>query len=149
MARGGWNLLKMLRSKKGISPILATLLLIVIAVAAIVVTYAWVMTYMSGTTSHAGEQIVKENVNFYGAGTKINITIRNIGTADSKIVSIRIGTSPSNLVLQTDVTPSLPKVISVGSSEVFTVNYPWTDETRYYFKIFTESGKELTFDEKA
>jgi len=36
----------MLKSKKAISPILATLLLIVIAVAAIVVTYAWVMTYM-------------------------------------------------------------------------------------------------------
>ncbi|MGQ9744095.1 MAG: archaellin/type IV pilin N-terminal domain-containing protein, partial [Candidatus Bathycorpusculaceae bacterium] len=36
-----------LKSKKAISPILATLLLIVIAVAAIVVTYAWIMTYMT------------------------------------------------------------------------------------------------------
>src|SRR3990170_963076 len=36
---------KMLHSKKAISPILATLLLIVIAVAAIVVTYAWITTY--------------------------------------------------------------------------------------------------------
>jgi len=35
-----------LRSKKALSAVLATLLLIVVAVAAIVVTYAWVMSYM-------------------------------------------------------------------------------------------------------
>lgn len=42
---------KFINSTKAISPILATLLLIVIAVAAIVVTYAWITTYMSSATS--------------------------------------------------------------------------------------------------
>ncbi len=42
---------RMIKSRKAISPILATLLLVVIAVAAIVVTYAWIMTYM-GNASH-------------------------------------------------------------------------------------------------
>ena len=32
--------------KSGISPIMATLLLIVIAIAAIIVTYAWITAYM-------------------------------------------------------------------------------------------------------
>ena len=54
----------MLKSKKAISPILATLLLIVIAVAAIVVTYAWIMTYMSSTTQQASEILYNENVRF-------------------------------------------------------------------------------------
>jgi len=39
----------LMKSKRAISPILATLLLIVIAVAAIVVTYTWIMTYIAGT----------------------------------------------------------------------------------------------------
>ena len=43
-----------LKAKKGISPILATLLLIVIAVSAVIVTYAWVMTFTGSTTSQAG-----------------------------------------------------------------------------------------------
>jgi flagellin-like protein len=46
-----------LRSKRGISPILATLLLIVIAVAAIVITYAWVMGYLGFTTNKVGKAI--------------------------------------------------------------------------------------------
>ncbi|HEY4674981.1 MAG TPA: archaellin/type IV pilin N-terminal domain-containing protein, partial [Candidatus Bathyarchaeia archaeon] len=61
--------ISMLRSKKAISPILATLLLIVIAVAAIVVTYAWIMTYMSSAGQQAGVQIYKGNVRFYDDGT--------------------------------------------------------------------------------
>lgn len=134
-----------LKSKKGISPILATLLLIVIAVAAIIVTYAWIVTYMSDTTSQAGELIVVEDVSFYTAG-KINITVRNTGTADSEIVSIYIGTSDSSLVLQASVSPTLPQMISEGTAEVFSVDYSWIDGTRYYFKIFTRSGRELTFN---
>ncbi len=45
---------KLVNSNKAISPILATLLLIVIAVAAIVITYAWITTYMGTTTQQAG-----------------------------------------------------------------------------------------------
>ena len=43
-----------LKSKKAISPILATLLLIVIAVAAIVVTYAWITTFMGSAAQQTG-----------------------------------------------------------------------------------------------
>ena len=41
---------------------MATLLLIVIAIAAIIVTYAWITTYMGTTTTHAGVMIEIENV---------------------------------------------------------------------------------------
>ena len=58
------SLKKIFKSKKAISPILATLLLIVIAVAAIVVTYAWLTTYMDSTTQQAGVLPYKANVNF-------------------------------------------------------------------------------------
>jgi archaeal flagellin N-terminal-like domain len=54
----------MSKSKKAISPILATLLLIVIAVAAIVVTYAWLMTYMSSAGEQAGVFLKKDASDF-------------------------------------------------------------------------------------
>lgn len=53
---------KMSQSEKAISPILATLLLVVIAVAAIVVTYAWIMTYMSSAGEQAGIMLTKDAV---------------------------------------------------------------------------------------
>ena len=97
----------MLRSKKAISPILATLLLIVIAVAAIVVTYAWIMTYMGSTTQQASVILYNENVKFYTVGTSNNQTdlvIGNSGTGDTQIVRLYLGTSANNL---TDITASV------------------------------------------
>jgi len=137
----------MLKSKKAISPILATLLLIVIAVAAIVVTYAWVMTYMSSAGHRAGEELVVENIVFY-ASNKVNITLRSTGTSDSKVVAIYAGTSSTNLTSATVSPPTLPKIVSAGSSETFTVTQSWTSGTRYYFKVVTESGYPLPFNEK-
>ena len=87
-----------LKSKKGISPILATLLLIVIAVAAVIVTYAWVMTFTTSTTNQAGAILSVENVRYYNVSTTnyIDITLRNSGTADATVDTVYIGESSSD-----------------------------------------------------
>ena len=141
----------MLKTKKAISPILATLLLIVIAVAAIVVTYAWVMTYMSTTTQRAGEELGVENVRFHDS-TNVTITLRSTGTSDSKIVAIYEGTSLTSLTALASgkVSPSLSKTISAGTSQDFNLNIStWTTGTTYYFKVVTDSGYNLPFYKKA
>jgi flagellin-like protein len=141
----------MLRSEKAISPILATLLLIVIAVAAVVVTYAWVMTYMSGATQRAGEELIVENIKFHDS-TNVTITLRSTGTSDVKIVAIYWGTSSTTLtkLANANISPSLPTTISPGSSQDFNLNFTsYSTGTRYYFKVVTESGYVLPFNEKA
>jgi len=84
-----------LKSKKGISPILATLLLIVIAVAAVIVTYAWVMTFTSSTTNQAGAILTVENTRFYTDSDTdyVEVILRNAGTGDAKIVEVYAGAS--------------------------------------------------------
>jgi len=74
---------KMLKSKKGISPILATLLLIVIAVAAVIVTYAWVMTFTTTTTTTAGARIKFDMAKIDSATKNVTIYVRNWG--DDKV----------------------------------------------------------------
>lgn len=139
---------KLLKSEKAISPILATLLLIVIAVAAIVVTYAWIMTYMSSTTKRAGEELVVENIRFHDS-TNVTITLRSTGTSNSKIVAIYEGTSSTSLTKLTTVSPPLPTTISAGSSQDFNLNITsYSTGTRYYFKVVTDSGYALSFNEK-
>jgi flagellin-like protein len=143
------RLRKMLKSERGISPILATLLLIVIAVAAIIVTYAWITTYMSSTTGQAGILLKKDAVNWNS--THIIIYVRNTGTADATIDAVYIGTSSTNLELQTSVTynPSSKVVVKDGGTITITVTYSWTSGTWYYFKIVPKVGEPLTFQEKA
>jgi flagellin-like protein len=138
----------MLKSKKAISPILATLLLIVIAVAAIVVTYAWVMTYMSSATSQAGILLTKENINWPSG--KIVIIVRNTGTSDATIDAVYVGLS-GNLTLQTNVTYSLtPHIVSKnGGTITITVTYPWISKTTYYFRIAPIVGSAIEFQETA
>jgi flagellin-like protein len=141
-----------LKSKKGISPILATLLLIVIAVAAVIVTYAWVMTFTTSTTGQAGAMLTLENVRFYTQGStdRVEIVIRNSGTADAQVAEVYRGTSSSDLQQQSSVTyDPTSKLISEGSSIKITFNYNWASGTRYYFKVVTEEGLTLPFDKEA
>jgi flagellin-like protein len=130
---------KKIKSRKAISPILATLLLVVIAVAAIVVTYAWIMTYMSNAGKQAGVMMYKINVDFYNVSgvKKIDVDMGNSGSSDTQIIALYVGTSSSTLQNQT-ITP-LP--LLAGNTQTITINYNWTAGAPYYFKVVSSSGQ--------
>jgi len=135
-------------SKKAISPILATLLLIVIAVAAIVVTYAWVMTYMTSTGTQAGIMLRKDAVSW--SSNSIIIYVRNVGTADATIDAVYIGASSTNMTLQSSVTYNPTNIVEKNGGNInITVTYSWTSKTTYYFRIVPKVGEALVFQESA
>lgn len=137
---------KIIRTKKAISPILATLLLVVIAVAAIVVTYAWIMTYMGSAGRNAGVMLYKANVSFYNQSTikKIDIDIGNSGTSDTKIIQVYVGTSSSTMENQTITPLSLP----ANTIQRITVDYDWMYGATYYFKVASSGGQFLEWSEQ-
>ena len=146
------TLFKMLRSKKGISPILATLLLIVIAVAAIIVTYAWVMTYVSTQTTAAGVLINYESVRWYGTPTdaaqnRTDIVIVNSGTSTVKIARVYIGASADNeLEVSSECLQGINATISPQKTATITIAWPvmgvatWNHSQTYYFTVATNPG---------
>jgi flagellin-like protein len=144
-----------LNSKKAISPILATLLLIVIAVAAIVVTYAWISTYMSSATRQAGVILYNENVRFDTDATEI--TVGNSGTSDTRIVRVWLGNSSGSMMdvtSDTDITGS-GTLLPAGGIATITVNWPndvasaWQQGENYYFRVVPNPGQFLEFPEQA
>jgi flagellin-like protein len=141
---------KMLKSKEGISPILATLLLIVIAVAAVIVTYAWVMTFTSSTTSQAGVFLRKDTLSWPTNNTII-LYVRNTGTEDGSIDAVYVGTSAANLVKQTNVIydTSTGLVEADGGTVTITIAYSWTSKATYYFQVAPKVGSALEFNENA
>lgn len=140
----------MLRSKRAISPILATLLLVVIAVAAIVVTYAWVMTYMNAQIAQAGVFLTEDTQSWLPNST-IRLYVRNTGTSDATIDAVYIGTSSSNLDLQTSLTYDPPNgaVAAYGGRVIVTIDYSWSTGTTYYFKVVPKVGPPLEFNSRA
>jgi len=138
---------------------MATLLLIAIAVAiaAIIVTYAWITTYMSGATQQAGVMLDVENVYWDSDAKTTTIYVKNIGTSDAKIVRLWMGNTSDNLV---DVTGNTNIgsgiVVPAGGSELktITLNWPnslaltWESNKVYHFKIVPEVGEEKYFTAK-
>jgi flagellin-like protein len=134
----------MLKSRKGISPILATLLLIVIAVAAIVVTYAWVITF-AGNVTGQDVQLREFNTSWNSTANTITVYLSNQGTSDGKIDSVYIGTSATNLNLQSSVAYDPSEIIASHGTISIVLNHPWEFNTEYYFKIHPEVGADYEF----
>jgi flagellin-like protein len=136
---------KMLKSKKGISPILATLLLIVIAVAAVIVTYAWVMTFTSSQTGQAGVFLRKDVDCLWETGN-VTVYVRNTGTSDAEINTVYINEAP-----QTTVAYNPPSKIAEkdGGLVILTITYSWTPNTEYRFQISPRAGNPLSFTESS
>jgi len=133
----------MSKSEKAISPILATLLLIVIAVAAIVVTYAWIMTYMSSAGQQAGVLLKKDAPCLWQSGN-ITIYVRNTGTSDAEIDAVYVNSEPQSIV---DYDPTTRIVGKDGERITIVVTYSWASGTRYHFQISPKLGEALSFEE--
>jgi len=146
----------MLKSKKAISPILATLLLIVIAVAAIVVTYAWVMTYMSSAGQQAGVMLDVENVSWDSAANTTTIVVKNTGTSDAKIVRLYIGNTSDNLIdVTTNTIIDAGGLLPVNEKLNMVLSWPnslrtiWESNKHYHFKVVPETGTPKEFSWKS
>jgi len=158
-------LIRKLTSKKGISPILATLLLIAIAVAAAIISYAWIITFVSTRTQQSGAVLVFENVRFYSVDSTKNrteIVIRNTGTSSAKIVAVYWSSSSFSALakLNTDEYTLSPStgMVNAESSITITVKWGvsggiitgnWTSGETYYFKTVTRAGHYIEFPAKA
>jgi flagellin-like protein len=135
-------------SKKALSPILATLLIIVIVVAATAVTFAWVSSSIENTTQQAGVFLYEANVAFV-TPDKITVAIGNSGTSDTEILAVYFGESQATQASQT-TDPALPISVPAGQVVSFNITYPWTQEVTYYFKISSTAGQQVvTFQQKA
>jgi len=126
-------------SKKAVSPVIATLLMIAVAVAASVIVYVWsaglLGTLMGGGGAQVKEQVIIEAYEWPSSGA-LKLYLRNVGAADVKIVAIYVG--------GTSNTQSLS--IAVKSSGVATgLVGGYSPGTAYVVKLVTETGGVFSF----
>ena len=81
-----------LKNKKGVSPIIATLLLIVIAVAAAVVTYSFVMGFIGGAgPAQAGQASFVVDASSNNSTSNVaTVYIRNTGTKSVSLSTVYV-----------------------------------------------------------
>lgn len=118
------------------SSLIAMMLLIALAVVTSVAFYAYssgLLGSLQRPAQHGSEILVIEDIVFNANGSA-NITVRNVGSLDSKVGSIYVDTNPT--------TPAYSNpqgaLISVGQAQTFTL--PNVSPTQHWFRVATLNG---------
>jgi len=127
---------------KGISPLIATLLLIAIAVAASVITYSWVMSMIGSQSQQAQTQVRIDSVTWDVGANSLNVTVRNTGSVGATIetVSVRLSTQAS-----TWYPVSVSTAIDTGSTAEITwdgatAGLTLASSSSYVIRVTTSTG---------
>jgi hypothetical protein len=123
---------KLSRNKRGITPVLSSLLLTVIAVAgmSIAITATYVIT--DGLHDNMGERFIIEDVWF--TSDKISLYIRNVGKVAIKLDAVyvnKIGQSFSVLELEPNKHGWL------------NITYSWSSDTAYEINVVTRRATSI------
>jgi len=131
--------------RKALSPVIATLLMVAIAVAAAIITYVWSMGLLGGLMGTGGqqtkEQLVLEAYDWTGAN--LQIVLRNVGSGGVNIAAIYLegnswinfGTTGTSIPIGGTYSASS----TPPSGPTFTLN------VAYVLKIVTTSGGTFTY----
>jgi flagellin-like protein len=128
--------MKILRSRKALSPVIATIILIAVTVAVSIAVAAWMGAL---TFSFMGtEQLALNKIKWTG-NTGFTIYVNNTGTKDVTITQIMV-----NYVAQTVSTPTLPYVLKNTKFAAFTVTFASVNGTSYDISVVTSDGYKFT-----
>ena len=128
--------------RKALSPVIATLLMVAIAVAASIITYVWAMGLLGGLMGTGGtqtkEQLILEAYDWKTTGT-ISLIFRNVGSAQVSIAAVylegvTLNPTASTVAIAGTVSYSLPVAgltITPGAS--------------YTLKVVTATGGTFSF----
>jgi flagellin-like protein len=129
---------KFKRSIKAISPVIATLLMIAIAVVASLVVYAWVSGYMGFQTNKAGKAIQIQSTAVDGNG--LHVYVQNVGQGVDQIGAVYVDNQKV-----ADFTTDTSKQIGDGNTVELLINDKTYDSnTRYDIKVTTTDGTFIT-----
>jgi FlaG/FlaF family flagellin (archaellin) len=118
------------RVKKAFSAVIASLILMLLAVAAGVVVYAYVMGWIGGATqnpTHTGQLQFDSIYASSGTPGKIKMYVRNVGGIDLNVSNVYVeGVATANNTALTDGTVSVHNVIYLEVNYTMTKNYFYT-----------------------
>ena len=126
------SLRNMLQNRRGITPVLSSLLLMVIAVAAmsIAITATYVITDNLHDTM--GERFIVEDV-WFTTG-KISIYIRNVGKVSIKIAAVYVDHTPHSF---------MPLKLEENKHGWLNITYSWSSNSVYHINVVTVRGTKI------
>jgi flagellin-like protein len=128
--------MKILKSKKALSPVVASIILIAVTVAVSIAVAAWMgaLTF----TFTATEQVQITNMAFGGGGANIAVTANNTGTSPVTINEAWVnGVKVS--------TTELPVTIPANQGLVLNITSSWAAGGNYQVKLVSSKGNPFLY----
>jgi len=140
--------------RRGVSPVIAVLLLIVITVAAAVLVYIWLIGFMQSQTTTTGSTALGEELKFEAAALFTNGTfrayIRNVGDTAIKIVTIYLLDADGQKFYQKyDFTTPIKIDVNQVKEVAVRFSVSITGGKVYVVKLVSSIGTEFTIKLKA
>lgn len=117
------------KNKRGITPVLSSLLLTVVAVAAM--SLAATAAYVISDNLHQtmGERFIVEDVWFKSGG--IGIYLRNVG---------KVAVSVSNVYVNSTSQSIIPFTLEIGQHKWLNITYSWASGSLCHIQVSTKRG---------
>jgi flagellin-like protein len=131
--------MKILKSKKALSPVVASIILIAVTVAVSLAVAVWMGSLTTG-------QMQTEGISFVNyawaspSGTTIpyiNVTIRNTGSTDLSIAEVKVD---NTVIPAGNLTISLPYSLSKGAEVTIKITHTFQRGVTYNFYVRTSRG---------
>ena len=130
--------MKILKSKKALSPVVASIILIAVTVAVSIAVAAWMGAL---TFSFMGTEELKiSTLTWKGPNTSFELKIDNIGTKDVTINQIQVNYGTAGVTQPT----GLPLPLKAGATTTLTVTLAYVNGTAYDISVVTSSGYKFT-----
>jgi len=123
---------KLLQNRRGITPVLSSLLLMVIAVAAMSIAIAATYVITDNLHNTMGERFIVEDV-WFRTG-QISIYLRNVGKVSIKVVAVYLNSTPQSFA---------PLELEVGDHGWLNVTCSWSSDSVYHINIVTNRGTKV------
>jgi len=128
-----------LRSKKALSPVVASIILIAVTVAVSIAVAAWMgaltFTFM-GT-----EELTISTLTWNTDMSEFTLNASNTGTKDLTITQIQVNYGIAGITAQP---PGLPMQLAAAASTSLVVGFPYVNGTTYDISVVTSSGYKFT-----
>jgi flagellin-like protein len=128
--------MKILKSRKALSPVVASIILIAVTVAVSIAVAAWMGAL---TFSFMGtEQLTIRKMTW--ASGKFTINVNNTGTKTATITQVLVNYASGFPV----TSPTLPYTLKTNQMVQCTVTFAWTNGTNYDISVVTSDGYKFT-----
>ena len=124
---------RVLRDRRGITPVLSNVLLMAIAVAGMSIAIAATYVITNNLRETMGERFVIEDVWFRTSG-EISVYLRNTGKMPITVAAVYVNyTAQSFTSLELDI----------GSHGWLNVTYVWNSDSVYHIRVVTSRGTQV------